>query len=354
VSDREELDALRRLDELEQRAAPPTRREIYERTVKQGGWGSGLPKLAYDVGGKITDALSGVAPPEVAGGAGYAANVLTQAIPSFLTSGRVVDAPQASMLEKPARALMQGSIKPAKADLASGAADEAVTTMLHEGISPTRSGMDKVDRIVKALDQQVERGIAGSTANVNVPAVTSRLNDPMARAGMQVNPKADTAAVENAWTEFLTSPHIAGKSDIPVQLAHALKKGTYKALGSKSYGEVGSASTEAQKALARGLREEVGSAVPNILEPLKREASLMNVRDVAMNRALSEANKNPMGLAALRIGDNPMSSLSFMADRSAALKAALARALYTGGQPQVAAPLGVAAGTAAQNYRGYE
>jgi hypothetical protein len=320
------------------------------RKVKEGGWGTGLPQLAYDLGGKVTDLAAGHVSPEVAGGLGFATNVLTQAVPSFLSSVSKVDVPKQSLMNwgkaSIPKWLMQTAVKPSADDLLSGSANQAMGTMLNEGIVPSMSGwgmrgMNDVARMTAKLDDQVGGAIAKSTATVPVPAVASRLDDTLTTAQMQVNPKTDMAAVENAWTEFLTSPHIAGKKEIPVQLAHELKKGTYKALGGKSYGEVGSTTVEAQKALARGLREETMKAVPEIEPMLARQAALMNVRDVAGNRALLEANKNPMGLAALRV-DHPLSSVSFLADRWAWLKALAAIGMHQGAYPQTLAPLGIA------------
>jgi hypothetical protein len=111
-----------------------------------------------------------------------------------------------------------------------------------------------------------------------------------------------------------------------------LKRGTYRALGEKTYGEMGSAATEAQKALARGLREEVAAKVPETVAPLAREADLMNVMGVAERRALMEANKNPMGLALL--AKNPYAWAGFMADKSALFKSTVARLLNTLGTPE--------------------
>lgn len=315
------------------------------------GWGTGLPKVAYDLGGKATDAAVGAgASPELAAGAGMAANVLTQAIPSLMSSGSIVGKAPQSMTAPTGipKWLMQTAVKPATDDLLSGAADDALKTMLDEGITPTMSGMTKAAKMSSKFDKQVGEAIASSKAKIPVGAVASRLDDTLATAEMQVNPKTDMNAVESAWTEFLTSPKIVGKKEIPVQLAHELKKGTYKALGGKSYGEVGSTSVEAQKALARGLREETMAAVPEIADPLARQAQLMNVRDVAGARALLEANKNPAGLAALRV-DHPLSSASFLADRWAWLKAMMALGLHRGAYPQAVAPMGVAGSLADQN-----
>jgi hypothetical protein len=332
-------------------AAPKeTETQAAIRKVKEQGWGTGFPQFAYDLGGRVTDLAAGNVPPAVAGGLGFATNVLTQAIPSFLSSVSKVDVPKQSLMNwgkaSLPKWLMQTAVKPSTDDLLSGNANQAVGTMLDEGIVPSMSGwgqhgMNDVARMTSKLDDQVGQRIAASTAQVPVGSVASRLDDTLTTAQMQVNPKTDMAAVENAWTEFLTSPHIAGKKEIPVQLAHELKKGTYKSLGGKSYGEVGSTSVEAQKALARGLREETMKAVPEIEPLLARQASLMNVRDVAGTRALLEANKNPMGLAALRV-DHPLSSVSFLADRWAWLKALAAIGMHQGAYPQTIAPLGIA------------
>jgi hypothetical protein len=333
---------------------PMTRDEetkaLAEKAMSQG-WGTGIPAFAKEMGGKATDLAAKLGlTPEAAGGVGVTANVLTQAIPALASSFSLAGKVPVSMLTKSTglpRWLMQTAVKPSTDDLLSGAAKPALTTMLDEGITPTMGGMTKAAKITQKLDDQVSKAIAGSQAKIPVGAVASRLDDTLNTAGMQVNPKSDMAAVENAWTEFLVNPHIAGKKEIPVQLAHELKRGTYKALGGKSYGEMGSTSVEAQKALARGLREETMKAVPSIEEPLARQAALMNVRDVAGARALQEANKNPAGLAALRV-DHPLSGASFLADRWAWLKAMVALGLHRGTYPQALTPMGVTGTLASQ------
>ncbi len=146
--------------------------------------------------------------------------------------------------------------------------------------------------------------------------------------------------------QFRNSPGIQGQTEIPVQLAQALKKGTYASLGGKSYGEVGSVSTEAQKALARGMRETVMQKVPEIADPLARQASIMNVKDVALGAVTRDANKDILGLAGL--ASNPYMGAMTMADRWGALKAFGAQGLYTAGKPSVALPLGLTADMAIQ------
>lgn len=343
MNEREELEALRRLAELEAKAGTKEsrRQAVYEDTVKKRGWGSGAAQATYDLGGAVTDATGS---PE----AGGAANFIANAIPAALTSGRLESGQVASLVENPVtgwipRKLMQAAVKPSTAKYTPTEIKQGMNTMLREQIAPTPGGVDSGAALVNKIHSGVEKSIDASNANVGVSAVTSRLDDPMKRFGMQVNPQADVAAIEDVWTKFLTNPHIQGKTEIPVQLAHQLKKGTYQSLGGKSFGEVGSAATEGQKALARGLREEVATAVPSVVEPLKREAAILNALEMASARAAQQGNLNPFGLGALRMDHLPSAALT-MADRWAAIKAYGGIIPYQMGRVENLAPLGVAGG----------
>jgi hypothetical protein len=125
--------------------------------------------------------------------------------------------------------------------------------------------------------------------------------------------------------DFMQHPTYPGQT-LPIQAAQELKKGTYKTL-SKKYGQLGSAEVEAQKGLARGLKDEIANAIPEISGLNAQEAKLITTLNVAERRALMELNKNPMGLAALTT--DPRAWAAFMADRSSAFKALAARMLNT-------------------------
>jgi hypothetical protein len=347
MSERDELEALRRLAELEAKAGGPkeeTRLERRSRLAKEAmdkGWGSGVPGFIHELGGKVTDLTGSPL-------AGAATNFIANAIPAAMTSGRVESAPVGSLVDNKLtgwipRKLMQSAVKPSTAKNTPAEIKKGMDTLLREQILPTPGGVDRGAALVNKLHQGVEKSIDASNAKVGVSSVTSRLDDPMKRFGMQVNPQSDVSAVEDVWTKFLTNPHIQGKTEIPVQLAHQMKKGTYQALGGKSYGEVGSAATEAQKALARGLREEVASAVPSVVEPLKREADILNALEMASARAAQQGNLNPFGLGALRLDHMPSAALT-MADRIAAIKALAGMIPYQMGRVENLAPLGVSAG----------
>jgi hypothetical protein len=109
-----------------------------------------------------------------------------------------------------------------------------------------------------------------------------------------VSPTKDLGAIKGVADDFAAHPNLPAGDAIPVQQAQEMKKGTYKVL-SKKYGEAGSAETEAQKGLARGLKEEVANAVPGVEGLNAEESKLMTTLDVAERRALLEMNKNPVG-----------------------------------------------------------
>lgn len=292
--------------------------------LMKNGWGTGVPKFAYDMGGKVTD-LTGS---PVAGGV---TDFLINAIPA-LFSYRLPSSPE-SLFDPLARKVMQQAVKPSISDLESGAADKAMGTMLKEGIKPTRGGMIAASKKANEFGNVVKQEIANSPATVNVVRAAAPLRETYTNALTQVNPEPDLNAVRAAWDQFIKSPLIAGKTEIPVQTAQSIKSGTYRALADK-YGEIGSASTEAQKALARGLRDEIAKAVPSVVDPLSREAALRQVMDVAGRRALIASNNNALGLGALRL-DDPKSAATFLADRWTWLKAAMAQNLFNAGRPEL-------------------
>lgn len=290
-------------------------------------FGQGMDRAAYETGGVVTDALAPYVPPEVAGGAGYAANVATQALPTMI--GGALGSATKPTQQNLAKSLMQSAVKPTLPDIQKGKAARAIETMLKEGVNPTKGGVDKLRGMADDITPQIEKAIEGSTARISKGAVADRLRQTARNASDQVNPQADVRAVENAWEQFMAHPQLSGKADMSVQRAQALKQGTYKALGDKPYGELQGASTEAQKALARGLKEEISAAVPEVAPLNARQSELINALKVTERRALMDLNKNPAGLAL--IAPNKAALTAFLADKSALFKSLLARSLYSGG-----------------------
>lgn len=248
----------------------------------------------------------------------------------------------APVIKKGAQSLMQSALKPTLQSLKSGEAARAAATMLDEGVNATAGGVRKLQGKVFGLNDQIARNIDGSTATISKNAVLPYLDDVSRQFSTQVAPTSDLRAISSVADDFATHPSISGDT-IPVKLAQQLKQGTYKTVG-KKYGQLGSAEIEAQKGLARGLKEEIAKAVPEIAELNAKESALINALKVAERRSLMDANKNPLGLSLL--AENPTAAMGFMADRSPLIKSLLARMLNTTAEssPYIAAPMGYSIG----------
>jgi hypothetical protein len=276
-----------------------------------------LANFADETGGKVSDATGSPA-------IGAVVNTLMNVGPSAL--GVKGHSTVSSAAGGASRRLMQSALKPDRADLKSGNAQKAIQTLLNEGVNVTPGGAAKVDARIGSLNDLIGEAIENSSGRVSKNAVAGRLQDVTNRVERQVNPAADVKAVENVWNEFSQHPLVPG-ADMPVQLAQQMKQGTYKRLREK-YGELGSADTEAQKALARGLKEEIATAVPEVGPMNARESALLNAKEILDKRVLTAGNKNPIGIGGL--SPKLANLAAMMTDRSELVKSLIARGLNPG------------------------
>lgn len=252
-----------------------------------------------------TGAMWGAAMPGVVKGAGEFGAVLNK-------GGKAVS-----------RRLMQSALKPTLQQLKTGDARVAVDTLLDYGINPNKRGVEKLRGKIDDINDDIAARIGGSTATVSRQKALDYLVGVRTKASNQVSPTADVDAIQGVADDFLNHPSIA-RDAIPVQRAQELKKGTYQALRGQ-YGQTRGSAIEAQKAVARGLKDQIAEAVPGIGPLNAEEARLLKTLDVTERRALMEMNKNPVGLSVL--ASNPIGFAAFMADRSAAFKSLAARAI---------------------------
>jgi hypothetical protein len=218
---------------------------------------------------------------------------------------------------------MQMALKPTIKDLKTGKAATAINTLLKYGISPNQKGVDKIRGMIDDINDDVANRIQDSNATIYKSDLMPYLIKPLNNAMSQVSPLTDVKAVARVGQEFLDHPALPNAT-FPVQAAQNIKQGTYRAIG-KKYGQLGSAEIEAQKALARGLKEQISKKVPGVAALNAEESRLIDTLNVAERRALMELNKNPVGLSWL--ANNKAAALAFMADRSAAFKSITARML---------------------------
>jgi hypothetical protein len=281
--------------------------------------------------------------------------------------GKIAEGVQAAAksLKGAARNMMQSALKPSAADQVSGNAAKAIDTLLENGVNVSRGGLDTLQGRISTINEKIASAIENSPATVNKQVVASRLQGALDKFEKQVTPTSDLATIQKAWDEFNNHPLLdkltpaktvpsaildetgkpftqdvpaSGSNAIPVQLAQELKQGTYKSIGGKAYGELKGADIEAQKTLARGLKEEIAAAIPEVAPLNAAESKLLNALDITERRVLMSANKNPMGLSLLTT--DPAKWAAFMADRSGLFKSLVARMLNQGSEAiSVAAPV---------------
>ena len=249
-------------------------------------------------------------------------------------------------------ALMQKAVKPAVEKTVAGAAKatQIAKTLLDEGITVSKGGLEKLNGLLQATNDEIRSVIGGSTKVINPTAVASRGAQTEAKFATQVNPTADVNAVRQSVQDFVGTaptkttlqpvigsdgrplmdargrPVLRPQTGIPVQAAQDMKTGTYRALAGK-YGEEGSAATETQKALARGLKEELVNAHPELADLNARDSALIQAQQALTRRVIAAGNANPAGFA--MVAQHPMTFLAALMDRSPAVKSLLARGLYS-------------------------
>ena len=200
-----------------------------------------------------------------------------------------------------ARATYQSALKPSRANTLENI-DAMVQAGLDHQIPVSRSGLAKLNGLVKGWAGQLDSKVQAATqagATIDPAAVAARVDPVEQFFGNQPNPVKDVTAVQKARQEFLDqhttpgtpaaapAPVLAANGQplldasgrpvmsagtaatpptvnpIPLDQAQAIKQNGGQILG-QQYGELGTATIEARKALVRGIKEEIESQFPEI------------------------------------------------------------------------------------------
>jgi hypothetical protein len=246
---------------------------------------------------------------------GYGASLLQGAVRGAISRGL--------LLGRTPTGAYESALKPSTT-MSPGDRAAVVNTGLQEGIPVSKGGMEKLSALIDDLNSRISDVInRHPEVEIDPSAVATRVAGTRARAASQVNPESDVAAIDAAKAEFLRKhtaeapytqiefrpvdggpvgavPVGSGVSKtvepIPAPAAQAEKVGTYRALGDKAYGELQSASVEAQKALARGLKEELAQAFPEIGPMNAREGRALDLQDVLERAVARNANHQLIGI----------------------------------------------------------
>lgn len=271
-----------------------TRQDIYksaEDAFKKGNYAEGAAHLLYAaipfIGPQLDAAGNNFVQGHYAKGAGASVGMgLAAAAPEAISKLHPIQAMKEAIASTGAPERMyESALKPSTTiDATKRAA--MVQTGLQNEIPVSASGMEKLGNLVDDLNKNIKDTIdAGNQAGqtVNKYAVASRLSGTVNKFARQVTPLSDLANISDTGNEFLnTQP-----TNIPASDAQALKQGTYQQLKGRAYGELKSATIESQKALARGIKEELVNQFPELKDLNSQESQLLNldpILELAVNR----------------------------------------------------------------------
>jgi hypothetical protein len=232
--------------------------------------------------------------------------------------------------------VMQSALKPsveASMDTTAAGVPKVVDTMLKEGITVSPEGVKKLYTFLGNTAKSIETKTANAPGRVFPDQVVQHALDLTKGFADQVNSAQDLKAVADAANQFLdeqTAKHGVAfglVNPMTVADAQALKTGTYKALGSKSYGELKGASIEGQKGLASGLKDQIEQLVPDIKDTNARYGALSDALEATARRVGVSGNRDLGGI--FWIAHNPEAFLAATFDRSPMVKSLIARGLYT-------------------------
>jgi hypothetical protein len=236
---------------------------------------------------------------------------------------------KAALLGKSPEEAYQSALKPSTT-IPPGKVASMVQTGLEQGIPVSKSGTEKLSSLLEDLQDKVTAEIqARPNRPIDPNAVAMRADQIKPGAANQVNASQDLNAIEASKQQFLAEqgakPATAGTPPQPTGLvdaqgkpimsagtpgkpaipappmnavqAQAMKVGTYRNLSDKAYGELQSASIEAQKALARGLKEELENAFPELHDLNAAESKLYDLQPVLNKAVQRQANHQVMGIS---------------------------------------------------------
>lgn len=196
------------------------------------------------------------------------------------------------LMGKTPEAAYESALKPSTT-LGQTQRTQLAQTGLQEGIPVSQNGLSKLGDLIDKVNADIANKIQSNpNAPINKFKVASRLSQTADRFSNQVSPSADLNSISEVGNDFLdTAP-----DPLTASQAQAMKQGTYRALGDKAYGELKGASVEAQKSLARGLKDEIAEQFPELKQLNARDGRLLDLQD-SLERAVNRiGNHQLMGI----------------------------------------------------------
>lgn len=176
--------------------------------------------------------------------------------------------------------------------------DAAARTLRQNNIPFSAEGAQKISDALNDLRTAVvAKTDAAAKAGVTISpqAVLNRLDQLKMRYASQVNPDQDLAAINRVGKNFSQN----NPGPIPADTAQAMKAGS-NAVNAAKYGEASQAQIEAEKALTRGLKEELENQIPELTQLNAKQAEYIGL-DKVFSKALNKyVNQGGFGGAFMR------------------------------------------------------
>lgn len=225
-------------------------------------------------------------------------------VPAFLL-GKTADIGYGRTMTA-AQKLYQSALKPSTAKYTPDQITGMVQAALDERIPVTASGVNKANRRIAELGEQLDRKIADADAvgraidpeQIAKGALWSPARQELANTN---SPFARINQFDNAVAEYLD----AHGADSTVSAAQAGKKATYKT-HSRAYQnntpDMRPGRTAAEMELARQQRMAIEQAVPEARDINRAEGNLIGLRDELERAAIRTGNNNPISLSGMITG----------------------------------------------------
>jgi len=213
---------------------------------------------------------------------------------------------------KAAVGLYRNALKPPPGSMTAAESTAKVQTGLDFSLPISASGVEKLGDLVDDFNNKMAGELKNAPGvKIDPNAVATRADQAKTNFYKQVNPEQDVSAIEASKQEYLrkhgaraateptydaqgpeSSPGSPSQPASPYSAieAQAEKQATYGILR-KKYGEQGSASVEAQKSLARGLKEEIATQFPEISNLNAAESRLLDLGPT-LERAVNRISNN--------------------------------------------------------------
>jgi hypothetical protein len=172
--------------------------------------------------------------------------------------------------------------------------ENLVQTGLQNNIPVSKGGFNNLRNLIQDYDAKRQAVIdTDPTQPISLVPALRNLDQLRSRFANQVTPQPDLAEIDQVQQNFLNNPKVQpqgmgpGPATVSAADAQAIKSGTYRALGNKSYGEVKGASIEAQKSLAAAFKDELANAFPELQNINGPESKLLDLEpyiERAINR----------------------------------------------------------------------